>query len=104
VVSAACSSRRVAMVGGALTRASPLRVGLGVGGTVIVSGSPVESSYSCDGCVCDLCEVGDSSIFGLVRGTGVFTGVLPTFVLVSRIQVEEQYCVNDQFLSAVSSS
>jgi hypothetical protein len=54
--------------------------------------------------VCDLSEVGDSSIFGLVRGTGTFTGVLPTFVLVSRIQVEEQYCGNDHFLSAVSSS
>jgi hypothetical protein len=75
------------MVGGARARASALRVGLGVCGAVIASGSRDRSSHSSDGCVCDLGEVGDSSIFGLVRGTGTFTGVLPTFVLVSRIQV-----------------
>jgi hypothetical protein len=41
-----------------------------------------------DGWVCDLGAVGTSSIFGLVRGTGDFTAMLPTFVLVSRIQLE----------------
>jgi hypothetical protein len=37
------------------------------------------------GGVCDLGAVGVSSIFGLVGGTGTFTEVLPTFVLVSRM-------------------
>ena len=36
--------------------------------------------------VCDLGVVVTSLIFGLVRGTGTLTVVLPTFVLVSRIQ------------------
>jgi hypothetical protein len=35
-----------------------------------------------DGWVGGLGAVGDSSLFGLVRGTGVFDEVLPTFVLV----------------------
>ena len=38
-LSAASSSRRETMVGGALTRASALHVGLGVSGATIVSGS-----------------------------------------------------------------
>jgi hypothetical protein len=45
-----------------------------------------------------------SSIFGLVRGVGAFTTVLPTFVLVSRIQLAEQYRGNGHLLSATSSS
>ena len=44
--SAAFSSRLEAMVGGALARASAFHVGLGVGGTTIVSGSRVRTSHS----------------------------------------------------------
>jgi hypothetical protein len=47
---------------------------------------------------------GASSIFGLVRRAGTFTVVLPTFVLVSRIQFAQQYHGNDHFLSEVFSS
>jgi hypothetical protein len=96
------------MVGGVLKRASDLSVGLGVGGTVIVSGScthPSSSSHdSCDGWVCDLGTVDVSSTFGLIRGSGTFTEVIPTFVLVSRIHLGKQYRVNDHFLSVSSSS
>ncbi len=56
------------MVDGVLTRTSVLCVALGVGGAVMVSASRVRPSHSCDGLVCDLGEVGVSSIFGLVRG------------------------------------
>ncbi len=48
--------------------------------------------------------VGSSSIFGLVRGSGVFAEVLPTFVLGSRMHLERQYRDNDHFLRSVSSS
>ncbi len=44
--SAASSSRREAMVGGALARASVFRVDLGVSGPTIVSGSCVRPSLS----------------------------------------------------------
>ena len=37
----------------------------------------------------------DSPIFGLVRRSGTFTTVLPTCVLVSRMDLTEQYRVND---------
>jgi hypothetical protein len=60
-------------------------VGLGVGGADVTSGSRTRPSHSCDGWVCDLGRVGVSSIFGLVRGTGSFTAVVPTLVLVSRM-------------------
>ena len=40
-----------------------------------------------DGWVCCLGAVGTSPIFGLVRGAGTFVVVLPTFVLVSRMQL-----------------
>jgi hypothetical protein len=43
--SATSSSRRESMVGGALTRASAFRVGLGVSGATIVSGSYVCPSH-----------------------------------------------------------
>jgi hypothetical protein len=56
-----------------------------------------------DGCVCGLGPVGSSPIFGLVRRSGTFAVVFPTFVLVSRF-VTEQYRVNDNFLNVVSSS
>ena len=81
------------MVGGALTRVSALRV---------ASGSRTRPSHSCDGWVCDLGAVGASSIFGLVRGPGAFVVVLPTFVLVSRMQLAQQYRGNGHFLSAAS--
>ncbi len=48
---------------------------------------------------CDLGVVGVSSIFGWVRGTGTFASVLPTFVLVSRIQLTKKYRANDYFLN-----
>ena len=48
--------------------------------------------------------VGASSIFGLIRGAGAFAAVLPTFVLVSRMQLAQQYRGNGHFLSAASSS
>ena len=38
-----------------------------------------------DGRVCGLCSVGASLVFGLVRGVGTFTTVLPSFVLVSNL-------------------
>jgi hypothetical protein len=63
------------------------RVGLGVGGTTVVSGSCVHPSNSCDGWVCDLGVVGVSLIFGLIRGAGAFAPVLPTFVLLPRMHL-----------------
>jgi hypothetical protein len=45
--SAAFPSQLEAMVGVALTRASALRVGLGVGGALIASGSRTRPSHSC---------------------------------------------------------
>jgi hypothetical protein len=89
--SVASSSRREAMVGGALAKASAFLVGLGVGGTAVASGSRVLPSHSCGGWVCDLGAVGASLIFGLVRGAGAFAVVLPTFVLVSRMQFTQRY-------------
>ncbi len=54
--------------------------------------------------MCGLGVVGTSSVFGLVRRTGTFTTVFPTFALVSRIQLSQQHCVNGHFLSVSSSS
>jgi hypothetical protein len=45
-----------------------------------------------------------SSIFGLVRGTGSFTVVLPTLVLVSRMKLAPRYRGFGHFVSAESSS
>jgi hypothetical protein len=98
------SSRREEMVVVTLSRGSTLSVGLGVGGETVTSGSCAHPSHSCDGCVCDFGVVGVSSIFGLVREVGAFTTVSPTFVLVSRMQLVQQYRVNDHFLIAASSS
>ena len=75
------------MVGGALTRASALRVVLGVGRALITSGSHTRPSHSCDGWVCDLGVVGVPLIFGLTRGAGAFPGGLLTFDLVSGFQL-----------------
>ena len=63
-LSAASSSRREAMVGGALAGGSSLRVGLGVGGAAVASGSRARPSHSCDEWMGDLSAVGASSIFG----------------------------------------
>ena len=103
-LSAASSSRLEAMVGGALARALALRVGLGVGGAAVASGSRARPSHSCDGWVCDLGAVGASLIFGLVRGAGAFPAVLPTLVLVSRMQLAQRYRGNATSFSAASSS
>ncbi len=81
-----------------------MRVGFGVGGAAVVSGSRGRPSHSCDGWVCDLGVVGDSSIFGLIRGVGAFVVVLPTLVLVSGIQIVERYRGFGHFLTVVSSS
>jgi hypothetical protein len=98
------SSRRETMVGDSLTRDSVLRVGLGVRGVSVASGSFVYPVYSCDGWVCGLGSVVASSIFGWVRRSGAFTVVLLTCVLGSRMQLTQQYRDNDHFLIAVSSS
>ena len=57
-----------------------------------------------DGWVRDLGAVGASLIFGLVRGSGGFTVVLPAFVLVSRIQFTQRYRCNVISFSTASSS
>ena len=80
-LSAAFSLQLESMVGGALTRAK--RVVLGVGRGLIASGSHTHPSHSCDGWVCDLGVVGDLSIFGLACRSGAFDGGLLTFALVS---------------------
>jgi hypothetical protein len=105
------SSRRETMVGGVMTRTLLWRLGLGVGGAVVASGSLALPSHSCDGWVCDLGvvvrpphQVVSSLIFGLIRGSGAFAVVLPTFVLVSRMQLAQQNRDNVHFLSAASSS
>ncbi len=53
--------------------------------------------------MCDLGAVGVSLIFGLVRGTGAFAAVLPTFVLGSRIQLTQRYRDKGTSFSATSS-
>jgi hypothetical protein len=93
------------MVGGALARASAFRVGLGVSGATIAPGLRACPSRSCDGWVCGLGAVGASLVFGLVRGAGAFAGVLPSVVLVSRIQLAQRYRGNiATSFSAASSS
>ena len=76
--SATSSLRHETMVGGALARASAFRVGLGVGGAVIAPGLRACLSRSCDGWECGLGAVGVSLVFGLVRGAGSFTVVIPS--------------------------
>jgi hypothetical protein len=92
------------MVGGALARASAFRVGLGVGGAVIAPGLRACPSRSCDGWVCGLGAVGDSLVFGLVRGVGAFTAVLPSFALVSGMPFAEHNRGFGHFFRAASSS
>jgi hypothetical protein len=88
------------MVGDVLTRASALRVDLGVGRSLITSGSHTRPSHSCDGWVCDLSVAGDPLIFGLTRGSGAFVGGLMTFALVSGFQLAQQLCGKCHFFSA----
>ena len=85
------------MVDGSLTRASALCVDLGVGRTLITSGSCTHPSHSCDGWVCDLGVVGVPLIFGLARRTGVFDGGLLTFTFVSGFQVTQRNCTTHHF-------
>jgi hypothetical protein len=61
-------------------------------------------THSCDGWVCDLGVVGVSLIFGLIRGSGSFATVLPTFVSLPRMQLAQQYRGHGHFLSVASSS
>jgi hypothetical protein len=56
------------------------------------------------GWVCGLGAVGASSIFGLVRRTGAFTGGLLTFALVSGLQLTEHNRDISHFFIATFSS
>ncbi len=57
-----------------------------------------------DGWVRGLGSVVVSLIFGLVRGSGAFTSVIPAFVLGSRIQLAKRYRDNATSFSTSSSS
>jgi hypothetical protein len=87
-----------------LPRASVFRVGLGVGGAVIAPGLHACPSRSCDGWVCGLGMVGVSLVFGLVRGSGAFTEVFPSFVLVSRMSFAQHNHGFGHFFIATPSS
>ncbi len=78
--------------------------GFGVGGAVNAPVLRACPSRSCDGWMCVLGAVGASLVFGLVRGTGSFPAVLPSFVLVSRMPFAQYNRGFDHFFSAVSSS
>ena len=82
----------------------PPSVGLGVGWAVIDHGWLACPSHSCDGWVCGLGAVVVSLVFGLVRGTGDFAAVLPSFALVSRIPFAQRYRDNTTSFSGASSS
>ena len=61
---AASKNKKEAMVGGALARASAFRVGLGVSGATIVSGSYVRPSHSWISCLLtSSLSIGISSLF-----------------------------------------
>ena len=55
------------------------------------------------GRVCGLGVVGASLVFGLVRGSGAFAAVLPSFGLVSRMPFAQRYRGNATSFSAASS-
>ena len=57
-----------------------------------------------DGWVCGLGVVGVSLVFGLVRGSGAFAAVLPSFPLVSRMPFAQHNRGFGHFFSATSSS
>jgi hypothetical protein len=92
------------MVDGALSRVSTFCVGLGVGVTVIAPGLHACPSRSCDVWVCGLDSVVASLVFGLVRGSGSFDVVLPSFALVSRMPFAQHNHGFGHFFSATSSS
>ncbi len=54
--------------------------------------------------MCVLGVVGTSSIFGLVRRAGAFTGQLLTFVLVSGLHLAQFNCVTYHFFNSSFSS
>ncbi len=54
--------------------------------------------------MCGLGAVGVSLVFGLVRGTGAFTAVLPSIALVSRMPFAQHNHGFGHFFSATSSS
>jgi hypothetical protein len=54
--------------------------------------------------VCGLGAVGASLVFGLVRGTGAFVAVLPSFALVSRMPFAQHNHGFGHFFNATSSS
>ncbi len=58
----------------------------------------------CDGWLCGLGAVGASLVFGLVRGTGAFTTVFPSFALVSRMPFAQHNHGFGHFFSTTSSS
>ena len=89
---------------GALVRDSVFRVGLGVGGAVIAPGLRARPLHSCDGWVCGLGVVGVSLVIGLVRGSGAFATVFPSFPLVSRMPFAQHKRVSGHFFSTASSS
>ncbi len=96
--------RRETTVGDTLTRVSTFRVGLGVAGAVIAPGLHTCPSRSCDGWVCGLGAVVASLVFGLVRGSGSFAAVLPSFALVSRMPFAQHNHGFGHFFSATYSS
>ncbi len=102
--SATSPSRRETMVDSALERTSAFRVDLGVGAAVIAPGFRACPSRSCDGWVFCLGVVGTSLVFGLVRGSGVFTEVFPSFALVSRMPFAQHNHGFGHFFSTTSSS
>ena len=53
--------------------------------------------------MCGLGAVGASLVFGLVRGAGDFTAVLPTFALLSRMRLAQHNRGFGHFFSAASS-
>ncbi len=72
--------------------------------TSVVRHSCTSPSRSCDGWVCGLGVVDTSLVFGLVRGTGAFATVLPSFTFVSRMPFAQDNHDFDHFFSATSSS
>ena len=85
------------MVGDTLVRVSTFRVGSGVGGATVASGSSARPSKSCDWRVCGLGAVVASLVFGLVRGAGAFAAV-------SGMPFAQHNRGFGHFLSAASSS
>jgi hypothetical protein len=60
--------------------------------------------HPCDELVCGLGTVGVSLVFGLVRGAGAFTVVLPSFALVSRMTfAQHNHDFGHFFISTFSS-